>query len=140
MLATVNGASWSSSTNGPYASAYATRYGLTSVILTGIAADSSEITIVLANPKFGAVGTDSLGATTGNYALYSTSGAPDTATSYLTIPTFNRIYSGSVTITAYDTTNFLISGQFQFVGRKAHSTSDSVTVTSGSFYQLQFTI
>ncbi len=138
MLATVDGASWSSAMNGIYASAYAIRRADSIVTIIGIAADSSEITIMLPTLRFGSVGTDSLGKTTGNFAMYSSSGTPDTSRSYLTIPTLNRIYSGFVTITSYDTTKFLISGQFQFVGHKAHSPSDSVTVTSGSFYQLQF--
>jgi hypothetical protein len=140
MIATVNGASWSSAMNGIYAGAYAAHYGPTGVMLTGIAADSSEFTIIITNLTRGSVGTDSLGATTGNYAMYSLSGPPNTSTSFITTPAFNQIYSGSVTVTSYDTTTDLISGQFQFVGRKANSLSDSVTVTSGSFYQLQFAV
>ncbi len=132
MTATVNGASWSSAQKGMYASAYALRYGVNGLRITGIAADSSEITIEITNLN---VGTDSLSAV--NWASFSSVRVGDTSAPYLTIPSPNQTYSGWITITASDTT---VSGTFQFVGHKTTNLSDSVTVTSGSFYQLQFAI
>ena len=128
MSASVNGNAWSAAAGIP-GSNTVSRSSSNLVIVTGVASDSSHITLFLMNP---AVGTDSLGANTVDYGTYSM-GVPDTSTAYITNATVNRLYSGSVTITSFDSTSLRMSGQFNFVARKASNLSDSVTVSNGSF-------
>jgi hypothetical protein len=134
MIATVNGKAWSSTivpdvTGG----ATATRSSSGIVTVTGVATDLTEITLVLGNPH---VGTVSFG-TSANLGEYS-EGIPDTSTAYLSIPSFSNFTPGSVTITAFDTSKRQISGQFNFIGRKAHNLSDTVNITNGSFFEVEW--
>lgn len=136
MIAKVNGSAWSS-TIVPYVSGGATgnvKNG--ALFVTGISAsDNTEITIEIMNPK---LGTDSLGAS-GDEGIYSkVLNAADT-NAYASIPSTTppfSIYDGAVTITAYDTVAKTISGTFNFVGRLTTNLSNTVNVTSGSFYQV----
>jgi hypothetical protein len=82
------------------------------------------------------LGTDNM-ITTGDIAIYS-EGIPDTSKDYVTIPTLANPISGSVTLTTYDTVNRQVSGTFNFIARKAHNLSDTVSVTGGSFYQVEW--
>ncbi|HWF43259.1 MAG TPA: DUF6252 family protein [Candidatus Kapabacteria bacterium] len=135
MVATINGSSWSSAVvpGGITGGATATRSSSGIVTVTGVSTDFTEITLVLYNPQ---VGTVSLG-TSANLGEYS-HGVPDTSSAYLSIPSLTNFNSGSVTITTFDTVNRQISGQFNFIGRKAHDFSDTVNVTNGSFYQVEW--
>ncbi len=128
MSATVNGNAWSA-TPGIPGSNTVSRSRPNLVTVTGKASDSTQITFFLLNPK---VGTDSLGVNSVDYGTYSV-GAPDTSTAYITNATVNRPYSGSVTITSFDSVSLHVSGQFNFVAHKANNLSDSVIVSNGSF-------
>ncbi len=133
MVATINGSAWSSAVvpGGITGGAKATRSASGVVTVTGIATDLTEITLVLMNPK---VGTVTLG-TSANLGEYS-HGVPDTNTAYLSIPSLTNFNPGSVTISTFDTSTRQITGQFNFVGRKATNFSDTVSITKGSFYQV----
>lgn len=134
MQAQVNGSAWPS-LYVPGVSGIA-RANMSNGVLEilGISAiDNSTIALDVVNPK---IGTDSLGAT-GDEGFYSkVLGASDT-TIYASIPnSVFSLYTGSISITQYDTTAKTVSGTFHFVARLQNKPSDTVTVTNGSFYQV----
>jgi hypothetical protein len=133
MVATVNGATWSSTVvpGGITGGAKATRSTSTGIVtVTGVkATDLTEITLILHNPS---IGSDSLGFSLSAQGEYS-QGVPDTSTAWLSIPSLTSFFPGSVTITTFDTTKKLISGRFRFIGRKAHNLADTVIISGGSF-------
>ena len=133
MIATVNGQAWSSAVvTGLTGGAMATRSSSGVVTVIGGATDLTEITLFLTNPQ---VGTVSLGASA-NLAAYSH--GIDTSNAYFSLPSFSNFNPGSVTITTFDTSKHQISGQFHFIGRKAQNFSDTVNVTNGSFFEVEW--
>ncbi|HEX5316562.1 MAG TPA: hypothetical protein VFX22_07925, partial [Candidatus Kapabacteria bacterium] len=127
MVATVNGSAWSSTVVPLGVTGGATgKFNFPStgnLTITGIASDLTEITIEIYHPH---LGTDTM-VLSGDLGIYS-QGVPDTSKDYVTIPTFTNPVTGTVTLTAYDTTKKQASGSFNFVARKAHNLSDSVIV------------
>ena len=134
MVATVNGAAWSSAVVPGVSGGATGKFDFPStgnLTITGISSDLTEITIEIMHPH---VGTDTL-LLSGDIAMYS-QGVPDTSKDYVTYPSFANLMPGTVTITSYDTTKKQISGSFNFIARKIHTPTDTVKVTGGSFYQV----
>ncbi len=134
MTATVNGQAWSSTViPGVSGGATAKRSNSGVVTVIGVSPDVTEITLEIMHPS---LRTDTL-VLSGDIAGYS-QGVLDTSKAWITIPTLNNPLTGTITITQFDTVKKQISGQFHFVGRKAHTLTDTVTVTNGSFYQVSW--
>jgi len=133
MIATKNGTSWSSGVPPLVAGTTATRTNSGEVIVTGVATDVSEITLEIMHPG---LRTDTL-VISGDVAAYS-QGILDTSTAWVSIPTLTNPLPGTITITQFDTVKKQISGQFHFVGRRSHQLSDTVNITSGSFFQVSW--
>ena len=132
MTATVNGSAWSSTVI-PGVSGGSKAYRNGNILtVTGLSSTLTQITIEIYSPK---VGTDSLGIS-GDNAAYSRVIAVNDTLVYSSLPSLDGPFAGAATITAFDTVNKFISGQFHFVGRRATNLSDTVTVTNGSFYQV----
>jgi hypothetical protein len=136
MTATVSGESWSSAVipGGITGGATASRSNSGVVTVVGVASDITEITLVMNNPS---VGTFPLGGLSADYGAYS-EGILDTSKAWISIPWTTNLTPGSLTITQFDTVNRQISGTFSFTGRKLHTPNDSITVTGGSFYQVEW--
>ena len=133
MIATVNGQAWSS-TVVPAISGGATALFNTpvagAITVTGVSVSLSgtqTIAIALLHPHLGA---DSLG--TGNTGTFSY-GTPG-QDSYVTA----GFGAGSINITKYDTLNRQISGTFNFTARQVDTLTHVVTVTNGSFVDVEW--
>lgn len=139
MVATVNGSAWSSVVlpiGGNGITTKATRSSSGVVTVTGVSSDLTEITLLLTNPSPNQ--TYTLGGFNGNYYGAYSEGILDTSKAWGSIPWTTNLHPGSVTITQFDTVNRQISGSFSFTARKIQTPNDSVTVTNGSFYQVEW--
>ena len=141
MTATVNGNAWSS-TVVPAVSGGATatlQSGALVIVGESVALSSTPeqtLSILLVHPHLGVDSMSLLNPTDANTGsfLYGTNQNDIYLTElYYSLSTPN---AGSVNITKYDTTNKLISGNFSFTATQKDTTSHTITVTNGSFYDV----
>ncbi|MDP4242971.1 MAG: DUF6252 family protein [Bacteroidota bacterium] len=129
MVAMVDGYSWSSTVIPPGISggASAKRSDAGALTLTGVSTNHGSIILVLLHPK---IGMDTLGL--GNSGSYIDDGKQV----YITA----GVNKGLVSLTTYDSIHHLVSGTFNFQASRTDSVSTpaTVTVTNGSFYNLEW--
>ena len=141
MTATVNGQAWSSTvvplvTGGATATLQQGALLIAGVSIALSTTPEQTLSIFLVHPHLGADSMSALNGlnqNTGSF-LYGT----NTNDIYVSTLSFSLTMTnvGSINITKYDTTNKLISGTFNFSATQKDTSSHTMTVTNGSFYNV----
>jgi hypothetical protein len=141
MTATVNGQAWSSTvvplvTGGATATLQQGALVVAGVSIAVSTTPEQTLSVLLVHPHLGADSMsilNGLNQNTGSF-LYGTN-ANDIYVSTLSY-SLTMTNVGSINITKYDTANKLISGTFSFMATQKDTASHTMTVTSGSFYDV----